>query len=70
LPDIVVHQTTGYLARPFDPEDLSAGIVWILNSDRTKLREQSRARAVERYSCGIVGEQYRRVYEEALKQLV
>jgi len=67
LPDIVDHQTTGYLARPFEAEDLAAGIIWILQSDRTKLREQSRKRAVERYACKTVAEQYRRVYAEALE---
>lgn len=65
LPDIVAHQTTGYLACPFETEDLAAGIVWILKSDRTKLREQSRKRAVERYAYKTVAEQYRRVYVAA-----
>lgn len=29
LPDIVEHQRTGYLAQPFDTQDLSAGISWV-----------------------------------------
>lgn len=63
LPDIVVHQSTGYLARPFETKDLAAGITWILKSDQTKLREQSRARAMARYSYGVVAEAYGRIYE-------
>ena len=31
LPDIVEHQRTGYLAEPFETEDLATGIRWVLD---------------------------------------
>ena len=68
LPDIVSHEITGYLARPFDSEDLARGIMWIL-SDRRRLsllRTNSRERAVNLFAYEVVAEQYREVYDRVL----
>ena len=38
LPDIVEHEKTWYLAEPFDVEDLTKGIQWVLSdADRHKV---------------------------------
>jgi glycosyltransferase involved in cell wall biosynthesis len=69
LPDIVEHQKTGYLATPFDTEDLARGIQWVI-ADRSlqqKLRQQSRAYAVEHFSNTTVAAKYKAVYENAVK---
>ncbi|MFN4166625.1 MAG: glycosyltransferase, partial [Ferrovibrio sp.] len=67
LPDIVVHGQTGYLARPFDSEDLARGIHWVLAHAQARgLREQARARAVERFSAERVAKQYLDLYEAVL----
>lgn len=64
LPDIVSHMKTGYLARPFDSEDLAAGIEWVL-ADRVRcqaLRDAARAYAVERFNYPVVAAQYQELY--------
>jgi len=69
LPDIVQHQHTGYLAKPFEPEDLARGIQWVLaDSDRyNTLCQQARAFAVKQFANAIVAPQYKAVYESAIK---
>lgn len=68
LPDIVDHQKTGYLAKPFDTEDLARGIQWVLSDAerRSMLCTQSRRDAVARFSFPVVAEQYLQVYNAAL----
>lgn len=67
LPDIVVHEETGYLARAFDCEDLAHGIRWVvaqgLSSDL--LRDRSRHRAASRYAYAAVGRQYLDAFSRA-----
>jgi len=70
LPDIVSHQMTGYLARPFDAEDLATGIEWVL-ADSTRLAELSRnarVEAVARFSESAVVPQYIAVYKKAIRE--
>lgn len=66
--DIVVHRETGYLARPFDAEDLGRGIAWCTES---RLRSEVLGRAAnkrtrEEYSSERVGLRYRQHYQEEL----
>lgn len=67
LPDIVMHQKTGWLAKPFDAGDLAAGIQWALEDPmrHAGLCENARARAVDKFSYGVVASQYRALYEHA-----
>jgi glycosyltransferase involved in cell wall biosynthesis len=66
--DIVIHRETGWLAKAFDTEDLAKGIMWVLSDeDRwVKLSQLAREKAVERFSPGVIAEQYGQVYEEVL----
>ena len=67
LPDIVSHQTTGWLAKAFDTEMLAYGIDWML-ADPQRLADLSalaRKTALGRYSGEAVTRQYMQVYEEA-----
>ena len=67
LPDIVEHESTGYLAHAFDAEDLAAGIVWVLkNRGSRNLGHKARARALERHSYEVVADQYRSVYRQEI----
>jgi glycosyltransferase involved in cell wall biosynthesis len=71
LPDIVDHQRTGWLARPFDTEDLAAGIAWVLSDrERTKqLGVAARETAEGRFSEPRIAGQYRELYERVLAEL-
>jgi glycosyltransferase involved in cell wall biosynthesis len=68
LPSVVVHQETGYLATPFDSDDLAQGIAWVLaDTERYKrLSENARDRAVKLWSAEVVVKQYLEVYESAI----
>jgi glycosyltransferase involved in cell wall biosynthesis len=52
LPDVVGHQTTGYLAKAYDTDELASGLAWVLEDpDRRRfLGERARQRAVSRWS--------------------
>jgi glycosyltransferase involved in cell wall biosynthesis len=65
LPDIIEHQKTGYLAQPFDTQDLARGIGWVLDGAerRAELGIQSRQAAVTRFSYPVVAEQYLQIYK-------
>lgn len=70
LPDAVVHRKTGYLAEPYNSEDLSRGIKWVLSDEsrHKQLCEQARNRAVRLWSSEVVLSQYLKVYHQAIKQ--
>ena len=67
LPEVVEDRRTGYLARAYDPDDLAAGMRWVL-SDRARwqaMSEQARVRAVRLWSPEAVVPQYLQAYAEA-----
>jgi len=70
LPDVVVHKKTGYLARPFEPEDLAHGISWILkNKERyEQVSAAARERAVRLWAPDVIVPQYIDVYHLAIEQ--
>jgi glycosyltransferase involved in cell wall biosynthesis len=69
LPDIVEHEKTGWLAPPFEIENMAKGIFWMMqDADKiAMLSGQSRALALRRYSPAVVVKQYCDVYEEAIE---
>jgi len=68
LPDAVEHKRTGYLASPFDPADLAAGIAWVLeDSERREcLGRQARGRADELWNPHRIAPLYAALYEKVL----
>ncbi|MDD4762025.1 MAG: glycosyltransferase [Candidatus Pacebacteria bacterium] len=68
LPDIVVHRETGWLAKPFDTDDLADGIVWILENDmrRGALSAAARKQAVERFAERVIAAEYSSLYDNIL----
>jgi glycosyltransferase involved in cell wall biosynthesis len=64
LSNIIEHQVTGYLARPYDTQDLAAGIQWVLvdSERRAMLGGHCRRTAIEKFSYPVVAEQYSRLY--------
>jgi glycosyltransferase involved in cell wall biosynthesis len=68
LADIVAHRETGYLAEPFDVQDLAAGIEWVLGA-RANGRDLGSAaykRACRLLDSPIVASQYADVYARAI----
>jgi glycosyltransferase involved in cell wall biosynthesis len=70
LRDIVDHQKNGYLAQPFDPQDLAHGIEWVLSDDarNQRLRKAARAKAEREFSISRVADRYLSLYEEILRK--
>jgi glycosyltransferase involved in cell wall biosynthesis len=68
LPDVVTHRETGWLAKPFEAEDLAEGMVWVLGGDErlSALKERARQDAVERFSYPVISAQYLSVYDQVL----
>jgi glycosyltransferase involved in cell wall biosynthesis len=68
IPDIVLHEVTGYLAEPYEPDDLAKGILQVV-SDPLRQAAMSRAardRACVTWCSKVVADGYRKVYQAAL----
>jgi glycosyltransferase involved in cell wall biosynthesis len=64
--DIVDHQINGYKAKPFDTNDLSNGIEWVLESDERWqiLSQNARQKVLENFEMTKVALKYKELYEE------
>lgn len=69
MPDMIDHQINGYLAAPFNSDDLADGIKWVLeNKERHNLLSQQARKTVEkRYTLKTVAAQYLLLYQDILK---
>ncbi len=70
LQDIVDHQQNGYLAQPYQTEDLARGIVWVLeNKERyQKLCDRARQKAEQKFSVEMQARRYESVYRTLLSR--
>jgi glycosyltransferase involved in cell wall biosynthesis len=64
VPELIRHQEDGYLAEPHRPEDLAAGIEWVLDSDGEELARRCRVRAVAEFDVAAMAARYRSLYEQ------
>lgn len=63
--DIVTHKIDGYLAKPFDTDDLANGIEWIINNeDYDKLCRNAREKVLREFNSMVVARKYIKLYEE------
>lgn len=69
MPDMIDHQGSGYLANPFESDDLAAGMMWVLeNKERHDMQSQhARKTVLERYALKAVANQYLALYQDILK---
>ena len=68
LADIVAHRETGYLAKPFDAQDLAAGIEWVLGAKTAgpNLNAAARERACRLWDSRVVGRHYADMYARTM----
>lgn len=66
VPDMLDHQETGYLAKPYDAQDLAKGIGWAVSAVSAALRAKIRQSALEKFSPDKVVPQYVQFYREIL----
>ena len=66
IQEVVNHKENGYLAKPYESEDLAEGILWCLenNSDNC-LGKAGREKARREFACEIVCRQYIEFYHNA-----
>jgi glycosyltransferase involved in cell wall biosynthesis len=66
LKDIVTHQQDGYLAKPFEIEDLAQGIAWVLEESYRyqTLRVQARKKAEQEFSLELQTKRHLSIYTE------
>jgi glycosyltransferase involved in cell wall biosynthesis len=65
MPDLIEHQVTGYLATPFETEDLGAGILWVLeqSQESSRLGSQARLKAEAEFSQLRQAQAYQKLFE-------
>ena len=67
LLDIIDHKKNGYLAEPFEPEDLARGIDWVLNHPEPEtLSRNAREKVLREFDSKIVAKKYIELYEEVI----
>jgi len=66
LRDVVDHQQTGYLAAPFEIDDLAKGIVWVLEDQERhqKLSFQAREKGLHTFALEVQACRYLALYQE------
>lgn len=69
MPDMIEHQVNGFLAKPFDTNDLARGISWVLGDLKRLygLSVAAREKAVREYSLEIQAKRYLSLYNDVLK---
>jgi glycosyltransferase involved in cell wall biosynthesis len=72
LADIVTHQASGYLARPFDTEDFARGVAELLeDKDRyQQMTKEARQTAEDKFAAPVVAKAYEELYEQVLSGAV
>ncbi len=68
MPDMIEHKHTGYLASPFNAEDLAKGIIWVLEDDERwqVLSLQARRKVENEFDIQTVAKKYADLYEEII----
>ena len=65
--DMIDHQQNGYLAQPFDPKDLAAGIEFCLNNSKTSnMCEKARKKVENHFESQLVAARYISLYNSIL----
>jgi len=69
--DMIEHERNGYLAKPFDAQDLAKGIEWILKlneNDYSELCQNARGKVIEEFDSRVVAQKYIELYREVLDE--
>ena len=68
--DIVDHKKNGYLAHPFDPQDLARGVKWVLKDEKRflELSHNARKKVEDYFDIQIVAKQYQSLYQEIMNE--
>lgn len=66
--DLIDHKQNGYLAEPFCPVDLAAGITWVLDStDAGLLAQNARKKVMSCFDSRVVAKKYIELYQNIIR---
>jgi glycosyltransferase involved in cell wall biosynthesis len=70
MPDLIEHQQNGYLARPYEIEDLAKGIAWVLEHQERyeKLSDRARRKAEQEFTLEQQARRYSALFQELLQE--
>ena len=68
MSDMIVHKENGYLAKPFNTDDLARGIEWIVENDQRKkvLSKNSRKYVENNFELKYIAKKYADLYSQML----
>jgi glycosyltransferase involved in cell wall biosynthesis len=63
--DMIEHLINGYLAKPFESQDLANGIEWVLNAlNYDELCQSARKKVVREFDSIVVAKKYIELYKD------
>ncbi len=70
MSDMIEHKLTGYLAQPFDAEDLAKGITWVIEDEKRwqALSHQARQKVEDEFTMESVAQRYAELYMKVLER--
>lgn len=67
IQEVVNHKVDGYLAKPYESEDLAHGILWCLeNNEGNRLGKAGREKVLRNYTFDAVCRKYKALYESVV----
>lgn len=67
LLDIIDHKINGYLAEPYNSEDLAMGVEWVIGyKEQETLRDNARKKVAENFEMGLIAKRYKDLYSSIL----
>ena len=70
LPSIVKNKYNGYLAKPFDINDLLEGIYWVLNCNRKQLKKNCRKHVLDNFESKKIALKHIELYKKIINDYV
>jgi glycosyltransferase involved in cell wall biosynthesis len=66
MPDMIDYEQNGYLAQPYEVEDLARGITWVLEDRERwkKLCDRAREKAEEEFTLELQAQRYLALYNQ------
>jgi glycosyltransferase involved in cell wall biosynthesis len=63
MPDLITHQETGYLAQPYDVDDLARGLSWVIENDPHQLGRRAREKIERELELEAIAKRHLDLYE-------
>jgi glycosyltransferase involved in cell wall biosynthesis len=67
---MIDHQSNGYLAQPYEIEDLARGIVWVIETEsrHQNLRQMARLKVIQEFNLHLQATRYAALYAEMVER--